>query len=129
MRVQEHVWIFDKCQACGAHRYQGSDTDQRSCVWREDGILKQSLRPEPARRPLVHEDAETIARRIREIRADVAWAQSVANCAAMDGLPQSVCEECAPDLHCKACARRRDELVAQCPICWRTPTKPCPSRE
>lgn len=122
--------MIDKCLACGAHRYSGSDQDQRTCVWREDGVLKESLRPEPRRRELAHEDAATIARRITELHQEAAWALVVSNCAAMKGMSQSSCNECGPSDPCKVCAIRRNEGTSTCLVCWipGKSSKPCPTR-
>jgi hypothetical protein len=55
----------------------------------------------------------------------------IAKCAIIQGKVQGDCQVCNdPQIPCVACVKKRDVdySTSECPICWQTPTKSCPSR-
>lgn len=81
MKLREHVWVFDKCTICGADAWakiraqavmlgksDPGPTDERQCLERDD--YQHDLRPEPARRAVMCEDADAIKKRIDELAAE-----------------------------------------------------------
>lgn len=138
MKIRAHDFsALGWCVHCGAaswerivawHAARGQAVpaeDARQC--RERDLGRQPLMPEPQRRQLAHEDAAAIAARIAELRKEAELAQIVKHCAAMQGRPKAECHQCEAGEKCKACARACGGTVPQCPICWKTPAKPCPT--
>lgn len=82
MIINKHFFAGSHCVFCGAETWprvqkRFSDrgetvpqTDTRSCIPRDDHISQRELRPEPARREIACEDADTIAERRKAIEAE-----------------------------------------------------------
>jgi hypothetical protein len=80
MKVREHIWVADKCLACGAIAWEklcslaaaaGKAiplTDERQCIEREDYVGK--LCPEPARRQFALNAFDEIGARMVEIEKE-----------------------------------------------------------
>lgn len=137
--VQQHEFNdIGRCSHCGMlewarvveqYRRAGKNldsgaTDTRRCVER----LFEKLRPEPARRPLACEDADTIGAAIETIRVRAAEAEVAISCAVMHGMTRAQCSQCTAGGVCKVCALRKSLPVSSCLYCYvpGAAAKPCP---
>jgi hypothetical protein len=80
MKVREHIWVGEKCIACGAIAWErlcslaavaGKAiplTDERQCIERED--YAGALCPEPARRQFALDAYDEIGARMAEIEKE-----------------------------------------------------------
>jgi hypothetical protein len=79
------------------------------------------------------DDPDEMRRHIKAYQIASLSPLMLAKCAAMNGTLQSACEVCTnPDVPCIGCIRRRNQdssiPTADCPNCWHSPNKMCPSR-